>query len=82
MPSPQLADLIARAAALSHTDRLRLIAALAQTAAEEAAPDEQAAPLWRAARGSAPYPLAGMDAQEYVNRSRAGTEPKEDGLAS
>jgi hypothetical protein len=79
MASEQLIEILKRSETLTLDEQLELIARLAAQARDSQQPSSGGR-SWSEARGLAPYPLLGEDAQAYLTRSRqSDTDDRERG---
>jgi hypothetical protein len=73
MAARELNELKRKLEKLSHSEKLQLMAYLAEQCRVGAKKASQR-PRWREIRGMAPYPLTREDAQDWVSRTRAESD--------
>jgi len=69
MTGPAYEDILRQIASLPLVEQLRLIARLAERLCSRHGMDT-GGPRWEDYAGSAPHPLCGQDAQDWVSRTR------------
>ncbi len=80
MASPELTELMIRAEKLTPDERVTLMMYLLE-GLRRTSQNTKPRPRWSDIQGSAPYPMVGEDAQEWVTRTRReGDEARARGL--
>ncbi len=69
MKQPAYEDVLRQSESLPHVEQLRLIARLAERLYRRHGTDTER-PRWEDYAGSAPHPLCGQDAQDWVSETR------------